>query len=139
MLWLPRMRGRLYAKAVPPCKEEKPRPRRCPADRVGRRVPPAWCDHYPLAEDIVERAMLTLCGLLCLAQQPGLSVEARRETASFVRGLQAPDGGFLPSPRRGDAAALSRLRATTAALRALCYCAGEAPNRDACRRFVASC
>jgi prenyltransferase beta subunit len=87
-------------------------------------------------ETAVYRPLLS--GLFCLVfVTPALAdtASARGATVTYLRRLQATDGGFLPE----SGAAKTSLRATTSALRALKYFGGEAPDRAACADFVKKC
>lgn len=82
-------------------------------------------------------AVVLLGAAVCLGPVRGQTLEQKQATVAMLRGLQTSEGGFRPAP--GDAKALPGLRATSAALRALKYSGGEAPDRQAAAKFVASC
>jgi prenyltransferase beta subunit len=65
----------------------------------------------------------------------------KKATIAYLQGLQAPDGGFLPTTPdpKTDRAPRSSLRATSSAVRALKYFGGEPSDKAACAKFVASC
>ncbi len=86
--------------------------------------------------------LAVLCSLVSLAPAYGqLHAEARKQSVAYVRSLQAPAGGFLPSrpDPKSKVAPHPTLRATSAAIRALKYLGGAVPDRDACAKFVAAC
>lgn len=69
-----------------------------------------------------------------------------RQTAGYLRGLQAADGGFLPGLAEGTVSGAraavpphSSLRATLAALRALRAFGGEVRDPAGCLQFVEGC
>src|SRR6516225_4265751 len=70
----------------------------------------------------------------------GQTLEEKKATIAFLRGLQSADGGFLPAPASaGEVAAKPSLRATSAGLRALKYFGGEVPDKKSAGQFVAQC
>jgi prenyltransferase beta subunit len=79
--------------------------------------------------------LLVLC---CPAAGFGQSAQEQGPTLAYLRVLQTQSGGFLPSAPSSakDQAPVPSLRATTAALRALKYFGGQAPDRDLAVRFV---
>lgn len=80
--------------------------------------------------------IVLLCAGVWSVPAQGQTAEEKQATISFLRGLQAPDGGFRPAP---GGKTPSGLRATSAALRALKYFGGEPRDREASKRFVTSC
>jgi prenyltransferase beta subunit len=86
-------------------------------------------------------AFAVLClavGVPCLRAQ---SAEEGRATITWLRGLQAADGGFLPAAPApaGTSLTKSSLRGTSSALRALKYFGGEARDLKAAAAFVEKC
>jgi prenyltransferase beta subunit len=75
-------------------------------------------------------ALLVLT-LPALAEAP----DRAKATVAYLRKLQTTEGGFAPAADKTKPS----LRATSAALRALKYFGGEAPDKDAAARFVKSC
>jgi prenyltransferase beta subunit len=65
----------------------------------------------------------------------GEADDRAKSTGEYLRRLQNPDGGFRADAAKNEAS----LRATLAAVRALKYLGGEAPDRAAAGRFVAAC
>src|SRR5947209_3884114 len=81
------------------------------------------------------RGLVCLIALLAAAPGRGQTPEQKKATLDYLHGLQTREGGFRP-----DAAAKQPgLRATTAALRAIKYFGGTAPNAGTCARFVGGC
>jgi prenyltransferase beta subunit len=84
----------------------------------------------------MKRLVLILLCLPCwLTPALAQTAEEKKAAVEYVRGLQAADGGFLPTPKDSK----SSLRACTAALRVLKYFGGKAKDREACAKFVQSC
>src|SRR3954453_21009241 len=69
------------------------------------------------------------------APAQGATAAQKQATVSWIQSMQKDDGGFAPD---GEAKAAT-LPATTAALRGLRYFGGELKNKEACKKFVASC
>lgn len=86
----------------------------------------------------MRRAVLTGLVVLWAALPPARGAEGDKATVAYLRGLQRPDGGFLPEAIRKDPPAPT-LRSTSSALRALKYKGGDPRDRAACRDFVARC
>jgi len=84
--------------------------------------------------------IFALCFFAPAAAFPQSAAETKA-TIAYLQGLQQPDGGFLPAALdpKSDRKALSSLRATTGALRALHYCGSEVKDRAKAIQFVASC
>jgi prenyltransferase beta subunit len=82
-----------------------------------------------------------LCAVFPLGHVLAQTEDQRKATVAYLRSCQQPDGGFVPAKadRTRNGAPRSSLRASTAALRALRYFGGEAPDRVACARFVQRC
>jgi prenyltransferase beta subunit len=78
---------------------------------------------------------------VCLASLAGHAADEKQRTIEYLRTLQAADGGFLPTAaeQANGKRAVSSLRATSAALRALRYQGGEPRDRSAAARFVGAC
>ncbi len=83
--------------------------------------------------------------LLCCATATAAHAQppdaARKGTIAYVQKLQQKNGAFLaaePDPKSNQAV-LPTLRATSSAIRALKYLGGELPNKEGCKKFVASC
>lgn len=90
----------------------------------------------------MKRALLVgLLALLWLSPVRAQTPEEKKATIEFVQKLQTTTGGFLPAPAAPtDAKAPTpTVRATSGALRALKYFGGEAKDRAAAGKFVASC
>jgi hypothetical protein len=73
--------------------------------------------------------------LLVAAPLHGQTAQQKKATIAYLQKLQNQDGGF----RLSAAVEVSRLRATSSALRALKYFGGEVPDRAAAAEFVKSC
>jgi len=71
--------------------------------------------------------------LPCFAQ----TADEKKASIAYVRALQHPDGGFVPSSDKAKAG--SSLRATSAAARALKYFGGELPDKAKAAEFVGKC
>lgn len=71
----------------------------------------------------------------------GQTADEIKETIKYVYSLQQDDGGYIASlPDRSlDQKPTSSLRATTAALRAIRYFGGVAPNQDKAALFISRC
>jgi prenyltransferase beta subunit len=71
----------------------------------------------------------------------GQTTEEKQATIAYLQACQHRDGGFFPSRpgKNQNATPKSSLRASSAALRALKYFGGEAKDREACAKFIASC
>jgi prenyltransferase beta subunit len=64
--------------------------------------------------------------------------EEKAATIAYLCSLQTSDGGFVPA-RSQDGKAVSGLRASTAAVRALNYFRGQPKDKEACIHFVKNC
>ena len=86
-------------------------------------------------------SLALLCTLCCLPNVWGQTAQQRNATVAYLHDCQQPDGGFAPAKaiRAENGAVKSSLRASSAALRALKYFAGEPRDRAACARFVERC
>jgi prenyltransferase beta subunit len=82
-------------------------------------------------------AFAVLCLAVCVPCLRAQSAEEQQATITYLRGLQADDGGFRPTA--ADPAAKSSLRSTSSALRALKYFHGEPRDLKAAAAFVESC
>jgi prenyltransferase beta subunit len=87
---------------------------------------------------------IALSTLLFLPAARGQTPEEKKATIAYLRNLQTKQGGFRaakPNPGGNGDRAEDRpgLRATNAALRALKYFGGEAPDYRAAARFLRSC
>lgn len=85
------------------------------------------------------RFILIGIGLFTFVLPAAAQSADKKATSAFILGLQTDSGGFLPQTPQPNIRLAPNLRATSAAVRALHYLGGELPNKDACRRFVASC
>jgi prenyltransferase beta subunit len=86
-------------------------------------------------------ALLAVCFTVYLAPARAQTADEKKATIAFLHGLQSADGGFLaavPDPKSNRPNKPS-LRATSSALRALKYFGGEAFDKKAAAKFVASC
>ena len=75
---------------------------------------------------------------VCVVPAAGQTPAQRQRTVSYLQKLQAADRGFQASAS-GRSAALSSLRATTAAMRALHHFGGQPRDAKACAAFVKRC
>src|SRR5579883_2165997 len=91
----------------------------------------------PLAGSAVVKYRLSAALALLVLTLPALAEapERAKATVAYLRKLQTKQGGFTASADKNQPS----LRATSAALRALKYFGGEAPDREAAARFVKSC
>ena len=70
----------------------------------------------------------------------GQTEEQKKSTIAYLRSCQQEDGSFVPSQLAlASNSPKSSLRATSAALRALKYFGGEAPDKASCARFIERC
>jgi prenyltransferase beta subunit len=68
----------------------------------------------------------------------GQSAEEKAATIAYLRSLQVSDGGFVQALSQ-DGKAVSGLRASTAAIRALNYFRGQPKDKEGCIQFVERC
>lgn len=81
--------------------------------------------------------LVVLAPVVCLGQ----SEEEIKVTIAYLQALQQGDGGFVSASNvgKGEKSDPSSLRATSAAVRALKYFGGNAPDRDKAAKFAAKC
>src|SRR4051812_467974 len=84
----------------------------------------------------MKRAGLFVVGVVLAATPMAWTADANNSATAYVRKLQNKDGGFAPTAGKELP---SSLRATSAALRALKYFGGAAPDKQAAANFVKSC
>ncbi|HKI30710.1 MAG TPA: prenyltransferase/squalene oxidase repeat-containing protein [Gemmataceae bacterium] len=86
-------------------------------------------------------AFAVLCLAVCAPCLRAQSAEERKATVTYLRELQAADGGFLPAAPdpAGTRLTKSSLRSTSSALRALKYFHGEPRDSRAVAAFVEKC
>jgi prenyltransferase beta subunit len=90
-----------------------------------------------MKRDMLAVAAVLLAWSACAGQtaETQALVQQRLNTLRYLLQRHTSDGGFTPSANDKK----PTLGATSSALRALKYFGGEAPDRDACAKFVASC
>jgi hypothetical protein len=81
------------------------------------------------------RVLTSLVLLFVALPALGDTSDRTKATVAYLRKLQSGEGGFAPDATKDKPS----LRATLAALRALKYMGGEAPDRAGAARFVVSC
>jgi prenyltransferase beta subunit len=75
--------------------------------------------------------------LLCLTAVQGQTVEEKKATVDYLKGLQTKEGSFAPA--KTGPMADPTLRSTSTGARALRYWGAATPNADGAAKYVASC